>query len=75
MNQTKRGRTLTLYRDDITVQVRYDGVKGYFFTANNTVLTISRYDDEESDTHHYIHWPRERFVGSETNHRRSNGFR
>jgi hypothetical protein len=36
-------------------------VKSYFFTAGNTVLTISRYDAEEGDEHHYIHWPRERF--------------
>jgi hypothetical protein len=36
-------------------------VKSYFFTANNTVLTISRYDADEGDGHHYIHWPRERF--------------
>jgi hypothetical protein len=57
----QRGRTLTLYRDDSTAQVRYDRVKSYFFTANNTVLTISRYDAEEGDGHHYIHWPRERF--------------
>jgi hypothetical protein len=56
-----RGRTLTLYRDDSTAQVRYDRVKSYFFTANNTVLTISRYDSDEGDGHHYIHWPRERF--------------
>ena len=33
-----RGRNLTLYRDDSTAQVRYDRVKSYFFTANNTVL-------------------------------------
>ena len=57
----ERGRRLTLYRDDSTAQVRYERVKSYFFTANNTVLTISRYDEEEGDGHHYIHWPRERF--------------
>jgi hypothetical protein len=59
--EAKRGRTLTLYRDDSTAQVRYERVKSYFFTANNTVLTISRYDADEGDAHHYIHWPRERF--------------
>jgi hypothetical protein len=26
-----------------------------------TVLVISRYDADEGDGHHYIHWPRERF--------------
>ena len=57
----KRGRTLTLYRDDSTVQVMYDRVKTFFWTANNTVLCISRYDAETGDGHHYIHWPRERF--------------
>lgn len=50
----KRGRTL--YRDDSTAQVRYERVKSYFFTANNTVLTISRYDSDEGDGHHYIHF-------------------
>lgn len=57
----RRGRKLTLYRDDSTAQVRYDRVKSYFFTAGNTVLTISRFDDDVGDGHHYIHWPRERF--------------
>jgi hypothetical protein len=56
-----RGRTLTLYRDDSTAQVVYDRVKTFFWTASNTVLVISRYDAEEGDRHHYIHWPRERF--------------
>jgi hypothetical protein len=56
-----RGRTLTLYRDDSTVQVVYNRVKAVFFTANNTVLVISRYDNDTDDSHHYIHWPRERF--------------
>lgn len=64
-------RTLTLYRDDSTVQVVYDRVKAVFWTANNTVLVISRYvegqwsADGKSFTttgeHYYIHWPRERF--------------
>lgn len=55
----KNKRTLTLYRDDSTVQVKYENVKSYFFTANNIVLTISRYNNDlEDDTsHHYIHWP------------------
>jgi hypothetical protein len=52
---------LTLYRDDSTSQVVYENVKTYFWTCNNTVLTISIYDDETRTTHKYIHWPRERF--------------
>ena len=56
-----RCRNLTLYRDDSTVQVRYDRVKTFFWTAGNSVLVISRYDGEEGDGHHFIHWPRERF--------------
>jgi hypothetical protein len=31
-----RGRTLTLYRDDSTVQVVYERVKAVFWTAGNT---------------------------------------
>jgi hypothetical protein len=58
---TQAARTLTLYRDDSTVQVVYERVKSVFWTANNTVLVISRYDADEGDGHHYIHWPRERF--------------
>lgn len=54
-------RKITLYRDDSTAQVVYDNVKSYFFTANNTVLTISQYIDETQTKHRYIHWPRERF--------------
>lgn len=53
-------RRLTLYRDDSTAQVVYDRVKTHFWTANNTVLVVSRYDAETGDGHHYIHWPRER---------------
>ncbi len=53
--------TLTLYRDDSTAQIAYENVKTFFWTANNTVLTIARYDDATHTTHHYIHWPRERF--------------
>ncbi len=56
-----RGRRLTLYRDDSTVQVAYDRVKTFFWTAANTVLVISRFDGAEGEGHHYIHWPRERF--------------
>ena len=55
------GRTLTLYRDDSTVQVVFTRVKAVFWTAGNTVLVISRYDADDTDAHHYIHWPRERF--------------
>lgn len=56
-------RKLTLYRDDSTVQVVYDRVKTWFWTANNTVLVVSQYDNAApgSTAHHYVHWPRERF--------------
>jgi hypothetical protein len=57
----RRNTRLTLYRDDSTAQVVFDRVKTFFWTANATVLTISRFDDAEGDAHHYIHWPRERF--------------
>lgn len=53
--------TLTLYRDDSTVQVVFTNVKTAFWTANNTVLVISRFSDVETGKHYYIHWPRERF--------------
>jgi hypothetical protein len=54
-------RTITIYRDDSTVQVVYTRVKAVFWTASNTVLVVSRFDAPGSDAHHYIHWPRERF--------------
>jgi len=54
-------RRITIYRDDSTVQVRYDDVKTFFWTADNTVLSIARYDGPEGNAHHYVHWPRERF--------------
>lgn len=54
-------RKLTLYRDDSTSQVVYDRVKTWFWSADNTVLVISRYDSDTGSEHHYIHWPRERF--------------
>lgn len=54
-------RTLTLYRDDSTVQIVYERVKSVFWTANNTVLVISQYVEEGKPEHRYIHWPRERF--------------
>lgn len=54
-------RTLTLYRDDSTVQVVFQRVKSVFWTANNTVLVIAQYTDDASFHHRYIHWPRERF--------------
>lgn len=57
----KKNRTVTLYRDDSTVQVIYNRVKSVFWTAGNTVLVISRFNGPETDEHHYIHWPRERF--------------
>lgn len=57
----KRERTVTLYRDDSTVQVVYNRVKSVFWTAGNTVLVISRFNSADVNEHHYIHWPRERF--------------
>jgi hypothetical protein len=53
--------TVTVYRDDSTAQVVYENVKTFFWTAGNTVLTISQYVDETHTAHKYIHWPRERF--------------
>lgn len=57
----RKSRVLTLYRDDSTSQVVYEDVKTYFFTSNNTVLTISKYKSSYGNDHYYIHWPRERF--------------
>lgn len=37
MSECKQ-RTLTIYRDDSTVQVVYERVKAVFWTAGNTVL-------------------------------------
>ncbi len=54
-------RTVTLYRDDSTVQVVYERVKHVFWTAGNSVLVIAQYSNRAGKTHHYIHWPRERF--------------
>lgn len=54
-------RRITIYRDDSTVQVKYDDVKTFFWTVNNTVLTIARYKNPTGSEHYYIHWPRERF--------------
>jgi hypothetical protein len=53
-------RTVTLYRDDSTVQVVYEHVKHIFWAAGNTVLVIAQITDTESGAHRYIHWPRER---------------
>lgn len=53
-------RTLTIYRDDSTVQVVYARVKSAFWTAGNTVLVIAQYTDEKNSGHRYIHWLRER---------------
>lgn len=53
-------RTLTIYRDDSTVQVAYERIKSVFWTASNTVLVIAQYTDEQTGEHRYIHWPRER---------------
>lgn len=54
-------RQLTLYRDDSTTQVVFERVKHFFWLAGNTVLCIAQYDKGSEETHHYIHWPRERF--------------
>jgi hypothetical protein len=53
-------RKITIYRDDTTVQVVYENVKHYFFTANNTIMTIAQITNRKTDAHRYIHWPRER---------------
>jgi hypothetical protein len=53
-------RTITVYRDDSTVQVVYENVKHVFWTANNTVLVIAQYTDVTTGKHRYIHWLRER---------------
>lgn len=58
--ETPSSRTITLYRDDSTVQIVYENIKTFFWTANNTVLTISQYT--VGVEHRYIHWPRERFA-------------
>lgn len=50
-------RTLTLYRDDSTVQVVYERVKSVFWTAGNTVLVVSQFTDESTKAHRYVHWP------------------
>ena len=55
-------RTVILYRDDSTAQVVYESVKSFFWTANNTVLTIAVYSNVETGAHRYIHWPREQFA-------------
>ncbi len=53
-------RRLTIYRDDSTAQVQYERVKSWFWTADNSVLSIAVYSGEGPE-HYYIHWPRERF--------------
>lgn len=52
-------RKLTIYRDDSTVQVRYEKVKAFWWTAGSTVLTISLYSKSTGSEHHYVHWLRE----------------
>ncbi len=61
-------RVITLYRDDSTVQVVYDRVKTFFWTAGNTVLVIARYGGVAGTNHYYIHWPRERFCWFKDDH-------
>lgn len=55
-------RRVTVYRDDSTTQVVYEGVKHVFWTAGNTVLVIAQYTDTARGTHRYIHWLRERIA-------------
>lgn len=57
----RQQRTVTIYRDDSTVQVVYDRVKSVFWTAGNTILVVSRFVKNTGSDHYYIHWPRERF--------------
>ena len=54
-------RSLTIYRDDSTVQVVYENVKHFFWTNGNTVLTVAIQPNPKKDYHYYVHWPRERF--------------
>jgi hypothetical protein len=61
-------RTLTLYRDDSTVQVVFERVKHFFWTAGNTVLVIAQYTGGAGGEHRYIHWPRERFCWFKDEH-------
>ena len=55
-------KKLTLYRDDSTTQVVYENVKHYFWTANNSVLTIAIVSNAKTLEHYYVEWPRERFA-------------
>lgn len=54
-------KKVTIYRDDSTTQVVIENVKHYFWTANNTVLTLAVVSNAETGEHYYIDWPRERF--------------
>lgn len=53
-------RKITLYRDDTTVQVVYENVKHYFFTAGNSIMTIAQITNRKTGEHRYVNWPRER---------------
>lgn len=55
---------VSVYRDDSVTTVVYDDVEHAFWTADNTVFVIAQYDG--SGSHHYIHWPRERFCWIKT---------
>lgn len=50
---------VSIYRDGSVTTLEYDKVKHCFWTCNNTILTLARYDD--AGEHYYIHFPRERF--------------
>lgn len=54
-------RKIIIYRDDSATQVVYENVKHYFFTANNTILSLAQITNKKTGEHRYIHWPRERF--------------
>lgn len=56
------GRIVTIYLKDEALPVHIDRVKATFWTAGDTVLTISRYVAAGSAEHYYIHWPREQFA-------------
>lgn len=51
--------TVIIYRDDSTSPIVFRNVKHSFWTADNTVFVVAQYAEDGS--HHYIHWPRERF--------------
>jgi len=55
-------RRISIYRDDSTTPVVYKPVKHFWWTAGNSILTISYITDLETGAHNYVHWPRESFT-------------